>query len=62
MDEYEFFAIDKALESCKKVDIDVKLRHQADILHLKLKHELAITNFLKENETHSNYKDIRKDV
>ena len=27
MDEYEFFAIDKALNSCEKIDIDVKLRH-----------------------------------
>lgn len=62
MDEYEFFAIDKALNSCEKIDIDVKLRHQADILHLKLKHELAITNFLSEHEVHNNYKDIRKDV
>jgi hypothetical protein len=50
------------LKNCEKIDIDVKLRHHAEVLHLKLKHELKISTFLKEHEQHGNYKDIRKDV
>ncbi len=29
---------------------------------MKLEHERKIHNFLKKNEHHDNYKDIRKDV
>lgn len=59
---YEFHTIDKVLTSCHGIDIDVKLRKHAEVLHLKLEHELKIQNFLKKNEHHDNYKDIRKDV
>ena len=31
-------------------------------MHTKLKHELAIKNFLEKKDHHDNYKDIRKDV
>ena len=62
LDLNEFYAIDKVLLNCEKIDIDVKLRHHAVVLHLKLKHELKISTFLKEHEQHGNYKDIRKDV
>jgi len=50
------------LKSCNGIDIDVKLRKHAEVLHLKLEHELKIKDFLKKHEHHENYKDIRKDV
>jgi hypothetical protein len=62
IDSNEFYEIDKILTSCKGIDIDVKLRYDAEVLHLKLEHELKIQTFLKEHEAHENYKDIRKDV
>lgn len=34
----------------------------AKIMHTKLKHQLAIKNFLEKKDHHENYKDIRKDV
>jgi hypothetical protein len=43
------------------MDIECKLRKKAEILHLKLEHELQIKNFLAEKHHHDNYKDIRKD-
>ena len=62
IDSHDFFNIDKVLTSCNGIDIDVKLRKKAEILHLKLEHELKISNFLKKNDHHDNYKEIRKDV
>lgn len=62
IEQNEFHNLDKVLKECVKVDIDVKLRKEADVLHLKLEHELKISTFLKQNEAHENYKDIRKDV
>ena len=50
------------IHSCNGIDIDVKLRKHAEVLHLKLEHELKIQSFLKAHEHHENYKDIRKDV
>jgi predicted transcriptional regulator len=38
------------------------MKKKAEILHLKLQHELKISNFLKEKHHHDNYKDIRKDI
>jgi len=43
------------------MDIECKLRKKAEILHLRLEHELQIRNFLQEKHHHDNYKDIRKD-
>lgn len=40
----------------------MKTRYLAEVLHLKLEHELKISTFIKEHEAHDNYKDIRKDV
>jgi ferritin len=62
MEQNEYYCIDKALENCKSIDIDVKMRYSADVQHLKLQHELKISTFLKDHEAHDNYKDIRKDV
>jgi hypothetical protein len=59
---HDFYAIDKAINGCKNIDIDVKTRYLAEVLHLKLEHELKISTFIKEHEAHDNYKDIRKDV
>ena len=36
----EFYTIDKALKSCQGIDIDVKLKRKATVLHEKLHHEL----------------------
>ena len=58
----EYHTIDKALRTCAGIDIDVKLKRRASVLHEKLLHELQIKNFLTENENHENYKLIRKDV
>jgi hypothetical protein len=54
--------LDKSLQSCKGIDIDVKLKKKAEVLHLKLEHELKIKNFLKEKDHHDDYKEIRKDI
>jgi hypothetical protein len=62
VEAYEYHTIDKTLRTCAGIDVDVKLRRRASVLHEKLHHELLIRNFLKENEVHENYKLIRKDV
>ena len=58
----DYRTVDKVLRTCSGIDIDVKLRRRADILHQKLEHELNIKTYLIENEVHDNYKLIRKDV
>lgn len=62
VESFDFKRIDSELSACQGVDIKVKLRKQAEILHLKLEHELKIEGFLNKNLSHINYKDIRKDV
>jgi hypothetical protein len=57
----DYHTLDVALAKCQGTDIDAKLRYQADVLHLKLQHELKIKTFLIEKAHHDNYKDIRKD-
>ena len=54
--------LDKSLISCKGIDIDVKLKKKAEVMHLKLEHELKIKVFLKEKDHHDDYKEIRKDI
>ena len=58
----DFFKLDEVLQNCQGVDIDVKMKKNAEVLHLKLQHELKISTFLKEKHHHDNYKDIRKDI
>jgi transposase-like protein len=40
VEAYEFHTIDKALRLCSGIDIDVKLKRKATVLHEKLWHEL----------------------
>lgn len=61
-DEDEFFTLDKALNGCHGVDIDVKLKKKGEDQHLRLEHELRIRNFLKDHTHHETFKAIRKDV
>lgn len=62
LESNDFETVNKVLNVCDGIDIDVKLRKEAEILHLKLEHELKIKNFLKEKTHHDSYKSIRKDV
>ena len=40
IEAYDFHVLDKALADCHGMDIECKLRKKAEILHLKLEHEL----------------------
>lgn len=62
LESNNFETVNKVYNECQGVDIDVKLRKDAEILHLKLEHELKIRTFLKEKTHHDSYKTIRKDV
>lgn len=58
----DYRTVDKVVRTCTGIDIDVKLRRRAHVLHAKLEHELNIKTFLLEHNDHENYKLIRKDV
>ena len=45
-----------------QLDIDVKLKYQAEVLHLKLEKELDIRNFIASVAHVDNYKTILKSV
>uniref|UniRef100_A0A7S3CNM8 Uncharacterized protein n=1 Tax=Strombidium rassoulzadegani TaxID=1082188 RepID=A0A7S3CNM8_9SPIT len=62
IESYDFHVLDKTLQECHGIDIAVKQQKKAEVLHLKLQHELKIKTFLNEKHHHDNYKDIRKDV
>jgi len=64
MDTNEFHSLHKVLSQIlnDKMDIDVKLQHQAKELHLKLEKELDIRNNIKSVEHVDNYKTILKSV
>lgn len=62
MDLNEFEPLDKCLNSCRDIDLDVILRHNAEIQNLRLMHELKIRTFLKDKFHHDNYKEIKKDI
>lgn len=62
IEAYDYNVMDEAIKDCEGIDIAVKLRKQAEVLHLKLEHELKMKNFLTERTHHNNYKDIKKDV
>jgi hypothetical protein len=49
IDSYEYANINKELNECNGIDIDAKVRKKAEILHLKLEHELKIDNFLNSH-------------
>lgn len=50
METQDFHTVDDALREIKlkKLDIDVKLKKDAEVLHLKLKWELDIKTFIKD--------------
>ncbi len=64
MATHEFHTLDKAFTLIKDAgtDIDVKLKHDATVLHLKLEKELDIRNFIQSVAHVENYKTIRKSV
>ena len=45
-----------------QLDIDVRLKHAAEVLHLKLEKELDIRNFIQSVQHVENYKTILKSV
>jgi len=54
--------VDQALQKSESIDIDCRLRHDAEMLHKKLRQELKINKFLDAKHHHNSYKEIRKDV
>lgn len=64
MDTREFAIVDKVLTQIlnDNIDIDVKLKHEAEVLHLKLEKELDIRNFCNSVAHVDNYKTILKSV
>jgi hypothetical protein len=64
MNTMEFHTVDKVLKHIlmNQIDIAVKLKHQAQVLHLKLEKELDIRNFIKSVDHVDDYKTILKSV
>ena len=60
----EFYTVDKVLKHIlnNNIDIAVKLRHSAQVLHLKLEKELDIRNFIRSVDHIDDYKTILKSV
>lgn len=60
----DFYTVDKVLTHIEnnKIDIAVKLKHLAEVLHLKLEKELDIRNFIKSVDHVDDYKTILKSV
>lgn len=60
----EFHKVDKVLTDIlqNKVDIAVKLKHKAEVLHLKLEKELDIRTFIQSVAHVDDYKTILKSV
>ena len=50
METDDYYSVDAAISEInnKRLDIDVKLKHEAELLHLKLEHELNIRTFIEE--------------
>jgi hypothetical protein len=64
METQDFTILHKVLTSIlsSNLDIDVKLKHSAEVLHLKLEKELDIRNFIASVVHVDNYKTILKSV
>ena len=64
MSTMDFHTVDKVLSHIltNKIDIAVKLKHQAQVLHLKLEKELDIRNFIRSVDHVDDYKTILKSV
>jgi hypothetical protein len=64
METEEFTTLHKVLSGIlsSSLDIDVKLKCAAEVLHLKLEKELDIRNFIQSVVQVENYKTILKSV
>jgi len=64
METQDFMTLHKVLTNIlsANLDIDVKLKNAAEILHLKLEKELDIRNFIQSVVHVDNYKTILKSV
>lgn len=73
MKTMDFYTVDKVYSQIinnnigkfiknNNVDINVKLKHQGEVLHLKLEKELDIRNFIRSVEHVDDYKTILKSV
>jgi hypothetical protein len=64
MSTMEFYTVDKILTHIlnNNIDIAVKLKHAAEVLHLKLEKELDIRNFIRSVDHIDDYKTILKSV
>jgi hypothetical protein len=60
----DYHTVDKVYSNIvlNGIDIDVKLKHSAMVLHLKLQKELDIRNFIKSVDYIEDYKTILKSV
>jgi hypothetical protein len=60
----DYLTVDKVYKyiMSNAIDIDVKLLHSAQVLHLKLEKELDIRNFIKSVDYVDDYKTILKSV
>lgn len=60
----DFHTVDKVFGQilAQNVDIDVKLKHQGEVMHLKLEKELDIKLFIKSVDLINDYKTILKSV
>jgi len=64
METQEFATVHKVLSGIlsSQLDIDVKLKYKAEVLHLKLEKELDIRNFIQSVAHVDQYKTIMKSV
>ena len=60
----DFYTVDKVFNQIihNNIDIDAKLKHQAQVMHLKLEKELDIRKFIKSVDFIEDYKTILKSV
>jgi hypothetical protein len=64
MDTGDYATLDKVFNFIldTKVDIDIKLKKEAERLHLRLEKELDIRNFINSVKHNDVYKTIRKSI
>eukprot|EP00357_Protocruzia_adherens_P032550 CAMPEP_0115014392 /NCGR_PEP_ID=MMETSP0216-20121206/26047_1 /TAXON_ID=223996 /ORGANISM="Protocruzia adherens, Strain Boccale" /LENGTH=576 /DNA_ID=CAMNT_0002384115 /DNA_START=26 /DNA_END=1756 /DNA_ORIENTATION=- len=64
MDSALFLEVDEALKHVTKyeIDIDVKLKHEAEVLHEKLKRQDDIKDLVKKLQVVDDYRTIQKSV
>lgn len=64
MDTGDYATVDRVFKQIleEKVDIDIKMKAEAEKLHLRLQKELDIRNFMNSVKHNDVYKTIRKSV